>query len=103
VCPTGHPNCTKFSNPILSNNLFWQNRSFRITTGAIPAPGLQTTVQLVPSLFQTTTGTCPSGANYWDIGVFGDTGANNHGSKFTLNPQWSFLTDANDYPSGNNF
>src|SRR4029077_7160842 len=44
-----------------------------------------------------------SGANYWDIGVFGDTGANNHGSKFTLNPQWSFLTDANDYPSGNNF
>jgi hypothetical protein len=104
VCPTGHPNCTKFSNPILANNLFWQNRSFRITTGAQGTPGgLQTAVTLVPQLSQSVTGTCPSGANYWDIGVFGDTGPNNHGSTFTLNPQWSFLTDATDYPSGSNF
>jgi hypothetical protein len=104
VCPTEHPNCTKFSNPILANNLFWQNRSFRITTGAQGTPGgLQTAVTLVPQLSQSTTGTCPSGANYWDIGVFGDTGPSNHGSTFTLNPQWSFLSDATDYPSGSNF
>jgi hypothetical protein len=101
ACPAGHPNCTKFSNPILSNNLFWQNRSFRITTGAIPVPGLQTTVQLVPALFQTATGACPAGANYWDIGVLGDTGPSNHGSTFTLSPQWSLLTDASDYPGSN--
>jgi len=96
-CPASHALCNQFSNPILSNNLFWQNRSFHIipngTTGA---------VQLDPPLNQTATGACPSGANYWDIGVYGDTGPSNHGSGLTLDPDNSLLTDASDYPNGHN-
>jgi len=101
-CPL-HPGCAKFSNPVLRNNLFWQNRSFHITTGAIPAPGLETTVQLVPAMQQTTTGACPGGADYWDIGVYGDTSASNHGSGYTLSPAYSILTDASDYGSASGF
>ena len=33
TCPPGHPNCAGFSNPILENNLIWQNRSFFIGDG----------------------------------------------------------------------
>src|SRR5258706_8258765 len=40
------------------------------------------------------TGACVlSGANYWDIGVRGDTGPDNHGSGVTLAPTYSVLTD----------
>jgi hypothetical protein len=92
-CGEGHPHCTTFSTPSLSNNIFWQNRSFRITTGTVPtAPGLQTTVQLVPALTQSATGVCPAGANYWDIGVYGDTGPTDHSSGLTLHPQGSILS-----------
>ncbi len=102
VCPN-HPNCTKFSNPVLENNLFWQNRAFHITTGAIPAPGLETTVQLVPALQQTITGACPtSGATYWDIGVYGDTSATNHSSGYTLSPQYSMFSAGQGYSSNGN-
>ncbi|HET7740089.1 MAG TPA: hypothetical protein VFL67_05520, partial [Mycobacterium sp.] len=96
-CPA-HPNCAKFSNPVLDNDIFWQYLSFRITTGAIPAPGLETTVQLVPALQQTTTGACPSGANYWDIGVYGDSSAApGSGSGYKLNPTHSILTSTSGY------
>ena len=98
-CPL-HPGCAKFSNPVLRNNLFWQNRSFHITTGAIPAPGLETTVQLVPAMQQTTTGACPGGADYWDIGVYGDTSPTNHGSGYTLQPAYSMFSAGQGY-SGN--
>jgi hypothetical protein len=109
VCPA-HPNCLKISNPVLENNLFLQNRSFHITTGAIPAPGLETTVQLVPALQQLTTGACPTNApaTYWDLGVYGDTCTaggicgSNHASGYTLSPKYSILTDPADYPSANN-
>jgi hypothetical protein len=102
-CGSGHAGCTKFSNPSLNNNIFWQNRSFRITTGTVPtAPGLQSTVQLVPALTQTTTGTCPSGANYWDIGVYGDTGPTpKSGSLYSLTPRNSVLTSTAGYDSTN--
>ena len=114
-CPVGHPLCNQFSNPMLHNNIFWQNRAFRIvpdaTTGA---------VQLHPALTQTATpasangvitggtGACattgPLGESpyYWDIGVYNDTAPNNHASGLTLSPDWSVLTDAADYPSGHN-
>ncbi|PYT73623.1 MAG: hypothetical protein DMG39_06100 [Acidobacteria bacterium] len=102
-CGPGHSNCTKFSNPALDHNIFWQNRAFRITTGTVPTtPGLQSTVQLVPSLTQTTSGSCPSGANYWDIGVYGDTGPTNHGSGFTLTPTNSILSTGGYSGQGNN-
>jgi hypothetical protein len=98
VCPTGHPQCTKFSNPALSNNLFFQNRAFHITAPTAPAVG---PVQLVPALSQSATGSCPSGASYWDIGVYNDKSATDHSSGLTLNPTYSMLTNATGYPSTN--
>jgi hypothetical protein len=95
-----YPNCTKFSNPVLQNNIFWQNRSFHITTGAIPAPGLETTVQLVPALTQATTGACPSGGNYWDIGVYGDSSPSG-GSGYRLSPQNSIIGTGGYTGNGN--
>ncbi|HWW03791.1 choice-of-anchor D domain-containing protein [Collimonas sp.] len=106
ACPAGLPNCTTFSNPVLSNNLFWQNRSFYITVGGLnPAiPGMQNVVTLNPTLNQNghSTGYCDPNAVYWDIGAFGDTGPSNHGSGLTLSPRYSILTDAGDYPAANN-
>jgi hypothetical protein len=105
-CPAGLPNCTTFSNPVLTNNLFWQNRAFYITVGGVnPAiPGLQNVVTLNPVLNQAghNTGYCDPNAVYWDIGAFGDTAPNNHSSGLTLSPKFSILTDAADYPGANN-
>jgi hypothetical protein len=105
VCPAGHPQCAQFSNPVLSNNLFFQNRSFRITAPTPPAVG---PVQLVPSLSQIATGSCPatdySGTVptfYWDIGVYNDTSPTNHASNLTLNPQYSMLTSTTGYAATN--
>jgi len=96
--------CTKVSLPVLKNDLFWQNRPFHLEVGGPGAELLnqQNVVTLVPTLNQTSTGDCPSGASYWDIGVRGDTGPSDHSSGFTLTPLYSILTDASDYPSGNN-
>jgi hypothetical protein len=106
ACPAGQPNCRTFSNPVLSNNLFWQNRAFFITVGGVnPAiPGLQNVVTLNPVLNQAghNTGYCDPNAVYWDIGAFGDTGPSNHSSGLTLSPKFSILTDAADYPGANN-
>jgi len=106
TCPAGLPNCTTFSNPVLTNNLFWQNRSFFITVGGLnpTIPGLQNTVALNPTLNQAgqKTGYCDPHAMYWDIGAFGDTGAGNHSSGVTLSPKYSILTDAGDYPNAHN-
>jgi len=62
----------------------------------------QNVVALNPALNQTYTGQCVTGANYWDIGVRGDTGPADHSSGFTLHPTYSILTDATDYPGANN-
>ena len=97
VCPPDHPQCGKYSNPVLANNIFWQNRAFKIGVATPGGP-----VQLAPALSQTATGSCPTGATYWDIGVYNDTAANNHASGLTLSPTYSLLTDAADYPGGNN-
>jgi hypothetical protein len=91
--PTNTHVCTKFSNPVLDNNLIWQNRAFHISVSTNPIPGLQNAVTLVPALSQTTTGACPTGAAYWDIGVYGDTAAGNHASGYQLNPLYSLLDD----------
>jgi len=105
ACPAGLPNCTTFSNPVLSNNLFWQNRSFYISVGQNPGMmGLQNLVNLNPQLNQAgqKTGYCDPKAVYWDIGAYGDAGPSDHGSGMTLSPQYSILTDAKDYPGKNN-
>ena len=119
-CPTpGAANiCKTFSNPVITNDLFWQNRTFHIVVGGTNAniPGLQNTVTLQPTLNQTNvTGACPTGPDapaYWDIGVYGDvlpaggnglpTGANpNHLSGLTLGPRNSALTSFYGSYSGN--
>jgi parallel beta-helix repeat protein len=105
TCPTGATNCTGFSNPILQNNVIWQNRSFLIGVGGLGTGTLNQ--QNLVSLFnaftgsaaptQTVSGQCNTGVSYWDIGVRGDTGPSNHGSGFTLNPTYSVLTSTTGY------
>src|SRR5271157_318957 len=124
TCPANHAGCAKFSNPYLANDVFWQNRTFYISVGALSAQYQQDVVSLYnaftstpaasqPSADATTangggtiitggTGACVSGASYWDMGVRGDTGPSNHGGGFTLSPTYSVLTDAADYPGLNN-
>jgi hypothetical protein len=127
TCPAGHyqgtiatnGTCRTFSYPFLANNIFWQNSAYYIGVGALSAQYQQNVVSLY-NAFTTTlaptqpqtdattangagvtitggTGACVA-ANYWEIGVRGDTGPTNHGSGVTLTPTNSVLTDANDYP-----
>ncbi len=127
TCPAGYGygsgsvlndgSCRDVSLPLLTNNLFWQNRAFHVEVGdlGIDQQNQQAVVTLVPSLNQTATGFCAmtgtdNGApgsggavNYWDIGVRGDTSATpNSGSGFTLSPAYSILSDADGYPGANN-
>jgi hypothetical protein len=120
TCPANQGNCAAYSNPLLRNNLFWQNRAFNINVGG-NGPGQleqQHLVTLLPSLTQpqadalTTvggsslitggTGACVAGATYWDIGVRGDI-SSTPGSRvsgntgFKLSPQYSILTNGNAY------
>jgi Bacterial Ig domain len=122
-CPTLNPNCTSISNPYLSNNVIWQNRSYYIGVGALSPTYQQNivslfnsfTTTLAPSQPQGTstkangngsivnggTGACTA-ASYWDIGVRGDSGPGNHASGFALSPLSSVITDVNDYPGSAN-
>jgi hypothetical protein len=109
TCPAGQTpaaGCRTFSNPILGNNIIWQNRSFQIGISAA-GTGIQNQQNLVTlynSSFpssgggvggaapaQTSTGQCSPGS-YWDIGVRGDRGPTNHASGHTLNPTYSVLS-----------
>jgi len=100
TCPAGHPNCTRFSNPILYNDVFWQNRSFYVGisgagTGNLNQQNLVSlysafTTTLAPA--QTATGACSTGGvSYWDLGVRGDRTVNGHESGFTMAPIWSLI------------
>ena len=123
TCPAGHSNCTSFSNPLLANDVFWQNRTYYIGVGALSPTYQQNIVSLYnsftttpapsqPSADATTangngvvitggTGACTA-ASYWDIGVRGDTGPGNHASGFTLAPTYSVLTNASEVGAGTN-
>ena len=126
-CPSGHASgtllngdCRRVSYPLLSNNIFWQNRAFHLEVGGTTTGGTdyqQSLVTLHPALNQPSTpstaaslngtiitggtGACVAGATYWDIGVRGDTGPTNHSSGFTLSPQYSVLTNITGYPAHN--
>jgi hypothetical protein len=113
TCPPGHyttgtsginSNCRNASIPLLANDVFWQNRDFHISVGALGTGTLtqQNVVALLPTLSQATTGQCVTGATYWDIGVRGDTGPGNHGSGVTLAPTYSILTSTTGYPGTGN-
>ncbi len=105
--------CIHISYPALYNNIFWQNRSFQIGVGSAGS-GTQNQQNVVtlynaafngtlgsPAASQTSTGICPSGSSYWDIGVRNDTGPANHGSGYTLNPLYGVLTSTSGYSSTN--
>jgi hypothetical protein len=83
VIPGNQSSRRNFSNPVLTHNIVWHNRAF--TYDATTA-----TARLLPVLNQTAVGSCPSGANYFDLGVLDPA--------FSLNPQFSILTTA----TGNN-
>jgi hypothetical protein len=87
------------SNPVLTSNTFWHNRSFHITTAGNPA-----VVTLTPPLNQAGhTGACPSGANYWDIGVYGDTSTSGgNAGGYRLAPTNSTIGTGGYSGSGNN-
>ena len=109
-CPAGHPNCNLFSNPVLDNNLIYENRAFHICVGGVcnNITGESNVISLTPVLSQTVTGQCPTtgfgggaGPTYWDIGVYGDTGPGNHASGVSLNPQYTILADPGYTGNGN--
>jgi parallel beta-helix repeat protein len=81
-----------FSNPALNNNIIWHNRSFHYDATSGNAG-------VVPILSQSTIGECPSGANYWDLGVLGDTTP--APGTLRLNPSNSVLTDTTGYAASN--
>jgi hypothetical protein len=85
------------ANPVLVDNIIWQNRSFffDLRNGqALVIASNQWTDAVAhsgsPLPAQTATGQCVSGATYWDMGVVGDqstvVGVNH------LNPTYSVLT-----------
>jgi hypothetical protein len=82
----------------LANDIFWHNRSFHITTAGNPA-----VVTLTPPLNQAGhTGACPAGANYWDLGVYGDTSSTpgSNPGHYQLSPTNSTVTAG--YSGGGN-
>jgi hypothetical protein len=127
TCPPGNyapgtsptnGSCIHLSYPALYNNIFWQNRSFQVgvtISASGPSGTGQQNQQNVVALFnadfsggvglaaasQASTGACPTGSSYWDIGVRNDTGPGNHGSGFTLNPLNGVLTSNAGYSATN--
>lgn len=112
-----------YSNPRLTNNIVWGNRSFYFTvapgspSGANPGAGgstaMQAAVTLVPNLVPSAIGECvQQGTNvtvdgvaynagagpvlYWDLGVEGDTSNTGHESTFSLDPTYSILGAADE-------
>jgi len=111
TCPTNQTpatGCRIYSNPILGNNIIWQNRSFYIgiTGGGTGTLNQQNLVGLFRAFTnalapaQTGTGQCGT-ASYWDIGVRGDTGPTDH-TGGTLHPTYSVLTSTTGYGGANN-
>jgi parallel beta-helix repeat protein len=86
----GQPN--GFSDPTnFQNNIVWHNRAFYYD-GSQPAGH-----QLQPDLAQAAVGSCPAGANYWDLGVLGEPAVG--GLQF--DPRRSILTDTTGYHGSN--
>ena len=99
--------CNYFSDPLLANNIFWQNRSFYVAVGTYSASVQQNLVTLYNAFSgaapanQTTTGQCDPAASYWDLGVRGDTGPGHHSQPtglpvLQLSPMYSLLTNSSE-------
>jgi hypothetical protein len=112
LCPLGfgysllQQECKTLSKPAMSNNMFWQNRAFRVD---IVGPGSgnesqQNIIALTPQLNQTATGQCPGGASYWDVGLRTDdlaAGTVPAGTQLTMTN--SIFTTAPGVVGSNNF
>jgi hypothetical protein len=74
------PAAVAYSQPLLRNNIVYQNRSFLFDSSSGTAKILPsnrwtdalTPAALTPLTAQTTVGQCVAGASYWDLGVLGD-------------------------------
>ena len=89
-----------FSNPLLANNIFWQNRSFYIGVGSLGTGTLNQ--QNLISLFDAFTAhagsdpdvdrpACATGVSYWDIGVRGDRATGRAKPRLRVHPQSDVL------------
>ncbi|HEX9031736.1 MAG TPA: Ig-like domain-containing protein [Streptosporangiaceae bacterium] len=105
---TTNGSCRAVSYPYLHNDVMYDNSSYYIAVGALSPQFQQNVVSLYNAFTntlagnQTTTGQCLNVANYWDIGVRGDTGPTTHSSGYTLNPQWSVLSPGSTGYNNNN-
>ena len=63
--------CRTLSLPVLTNDLFWQNRSFSVDIVGLGSgnQSQQNLIALKPLLHQDTTAACALGASYWDVGI----------------------------------
>ncbi len=91
------------SQPQLSNNILWQNRSFYYSgAGQLCAGNSVAAVggacATLPD--QTASGQCVAGAAYWDVGVLGD--ASPAPGALHLNPTFSVLTSTSGYGGNGN-
>jgi hypothetical protein len=78
TCPDGfgyaNGDCRTMSRPAMRNDLFWQNRAFRVDIASMGtgSQSQQNLIVLSPALNQTATGQCATGPGapyYWDIGI----------------------------------
>ena len=124
VCPTGfnygggtgaggrtNGDCRTFSKPAMSNDLFWQNRAFRVDIASLGTgnQSQQNLIVLSPVLNQTAAGQCATGTGanapyYWDVGIRTDdtlSGVIPAATRLTLNS--SIVTDTtHSLVTGNN-
>ena len=114
VLPVSQRAANAISKPtVFSNNIVWHNRAFNFDTtiagvgrlcNTNAGAGTGATCRLLTD--QATTGACPAGAVYWDIGQLGDTGvagATGAGSaNHRLNPTFSVLSSTAGYTGTGN-
>ena len=97
--------CRTLSLPLLTNDLFWQNRSFNVDIVGMGSgnQSQQNLIALKPLLHQDTTAACAPGASYWDVGVRTDDLLSKMvapGMQLTLNN--SILTNLNGVKGSGN-
>ncbi len=120
TCPANHGtngDCTRYSVPLLTNNILWKNRALFIGVGGLDGSfqNQQNKVTMYNSGFgkprtatktQASTGSCDDpNASYWDLGVRGDVAPGSHQTMkvgnsnvtLALSPAYSILTNAGTY------
>ena len=100
--PANQQAANRISNPVMRNNIVWQNRSFFFdassgTTQLLPSNQWSDAVAAAgakpqPLVAQTATGQCVNGAAYWDLGVVGDQSPVTPAANPHLRPVRSVLT-----------